>query len=148
MLGVARPELAPLLAEALGRLGASHALVVHGHGGLDELSLAGPSTVHELREGALTDYEVSPNDLGLAEAPNDAVRGGSPEQNAAALRDVLAGKSGPLRDITLLNAAAALVAADTAADFKDGVVKAAHAIDSGAARDKLDAFVKLTGSFA
>lgn len=148
LLGVARPELAPLLAEALGRLGARHALVVHGHGGLDELSLSGPSTVHELRDGALREYTVSPKEVGLAEAPNEAARGGSPKENAAALRAVLDGDTGPLRDITLLNAAAALVAADLAPDLKEGVHLAARAVDSGAARDKLAAFVKLTGSFA
>ena len=148
LLGVARPELAPLLAEALGRLGARHALVVHGHGGLDELSLSGPSTVHELREGVLREYAVSPEDVGLAAAPNEALRGGSPEENADALRAVLDGRPGPLRDITLLNSAAALVAADLAADVKEGVRQAAQAIDSGAARDKLNAFVQLTGSLA
>jgi anthranilate phosphoribosyltransferase len=148
LLGVARPQLAPLLAEALGRLGARHALVVHGHGGLDELSLSGPSSVHELRDGRLREYAVSPEDVGLSPAPNEAVCGGGPEENAVALRGVLDGKAGPLRDITLLNAAAALVAADLAGDLKDGVARAARAIDSGAAREKLDAFVALTGSFA
>ena len=148
LLGVARPELAPLLAEALRRLGARHALVVHGHGGLDELSLSGQSTVHELRDGALREYTVSPKEVGLAEAPNEAVRGGSAEENAAALSAVLDGKPGPLRDITLLNAAAALAAADLASDINEGVRLAARAVDSGAARDKLAAFVKLTGSFA
>jgi anthranilate phosphoribosyltransferase len=148
LLGVARPELAPLLAEALGRLGARHALVVHGHGGLDELSLSGPSTVHELRDGALREYTVSPKEVGLAEAPNEAAQGGSPEENAAALRAVLGGEPGPLRDITLINAAAALAAADLASDLKEGVNLAARAVDSGAARNKLAAFVKLTGSFA
>ncbi len=148
LLGVARAELAPLLAEALGRLGARHALVVHGHGGLDELSLSGPSTVHELRDSRLREYAVSPEDVGLSPAPNEAVRGGGPEENAVALRGVLDGKAGPLRDITLLNAAAALVAADLAGDLEDGVARAARAIDSGAAREKLDAFVRLTGSFA
>lgn len=148
LLGVARPELAPLLAGALGRLGSRHALVVHGHGGLDELSLAGPSTVHELRGGALREYTVSPEEVGLAEAPNESVRGGSPEENAGALRGVLDGEPGPLRDITLLNAAAALVAADLAADLKEGVGMAARAVDSGGAREKLNAFVRLTGSLA
>jgi anthranilate phosphoribosyltransferase len=155
LLGVARPELAPLLAEVLGRLGARHALVVHGCGGLDELSLCGPSMVCELREGVLREYGVSPNEVGLAPAPNEALRavpagthGGSPEENAAALRAVLDGKPGPLRDITLLNAAAALVAADITSDMREGVRLAAQAIDSGAARDKLNAFVKLTGSLA
>ncbi len=148
LLGVARPELAPLLAEVLGRLGARHALVVHGCGGLDELSLCGPNMVHELREGALHDYGVSPNEVGLEPAPNEALVGGSPEENAEALRTVLDGATGPLRDVTLLNSAAALVAADVAADMNEGVRLAAQAVDSGAARDKLNAFVELTRSFA
>jgi anthranilate phosphoribosyltransferase len=148
LLGVARAELAPLLAGALARLGSAHALVVHGHGGLDELSLSGPSNVTDLRDGALTDYTISPGDVGLQAAPNEAVLGGSPEENANSLRAVLDGRPGPLRDITLLNAAAALVAADLAPDIKDGVDLAARAVDSGAAREKLDAFVRLTGSFA
>jgi anthranilate phosphoribosyltransferase len=104
--------------------------------------------VHELREGALREYGVSPNEVGLAPAPNEALRGGSPEENADALRAVLDGRPGPLRDVTLLNAAAALVAADLAAELKEGVRLAAQAIDSGAARDKLNAFIELTGSLA
>jgi anthranilate phosphoribosyltransferase len=148
LLGVARQELAGPMAEVLGRLGSSHALVVHGYGGLDELSLAGPSTVQELRDGSVREYTVSAGDVGLSSAPNEAVRGGSPEENAAALRAVLEGEAGPLRDITLLNAAAALVAADVTADLRDGVRLAAEAIDSGAARARLDAFVELSRSFA
>jgi anthranilate phosphoribosyltransferase len=146
LLGVARPELAPLLAEALGRLGARHALVVHGHGGLDELSLSGPSTVHELRDGVVREYAVSPEEVGLCQAPNDAIRGGSPQENAAALRAVLDGRSGSLRDITLLNSAAALVAGELAGDLYEGVGLAAGAVDCGKAREKLDAFLRLTGS--
>ncbi len=148
LLGVARPELAPLLAEVLGRLGSRRALVVHGCGGLDELSLCGPSMVHELREGKVREYGVWPEDFGFSEAANEALRGGSPEENAEALRAVLDGAAGPLRDVTLLNSAAALVAADVAADLNEGVRLAAEAIDSGAARDKLNAFVRLTGSLA
>ena len=148
LLGVAREELARPMAEVLGRLGSRHALVVHGHGGLDELSLSGPSTVHELRDGEVREYAVSPQDVGLTAAPNEAVRGGSPDENAAALRAIFDGKRGPLRDITLLNAAAALVAADLAADLGDAVRLAAEALDSGAARDKLAAFVALSRSFA
>src|SRR3990172_8959037 len=143
LLGVARAEPAPLLAEALGRLGARHALVVHGHGGLDELSLSGPSAVHELRDGALREYAVSAEDVGLSPAPNEAVRGGSAEENAAALRGVMDGKAGPLRDITLLNAAAALVAADLAGDLRDGVALAARAVDSGAPPAKPHPFLPL-----
>src|SRR3990172_8427279 len=119
--GAARAAPPPRRGGARGRRAPRHALVVHGHGGLDELSLSGPSTVHELRDGALREYAVSAEEGGLSPAPNEALRGGSPEENAAALRGVLDGKSGPLRDITLLNAAAALVAADLAGDLEDGV---------------------------
>jgi anthranilate phosphoribosyltransferase len=147
VIGVPRPELAPLLAEALGRLGSSHALVVHGDGGVDELTLSGPSEVNELKDGEVRSYGVSPTDFGLELAPPDAVRGGSAEENAAILRATLAGESGPKRDIVLLNAAAALVAADIAADLAEGVRRAAESIDSGAAKGRLEAFVAVSNSF-
>jgi anthranilate phosphoribosyltransferase len=123
-------------------------LVVHGHGGLDELSLSGPSTVFELAAGDIKEYTVSPEDVGLSAAPIEHVRGGNPEENAVTLREVLGGKPGPIRDITVLNAAAALVAGDKAKDIAEGVRLAAAAIDSGAARDKLNTFVSLTASLA
>lgn len=147
LLGVARPELGAKMAAVLSRLGCEHALVVHGQDGLDEMSLSGPTSVHELREGRIREYEVSPQEMGLAEAPLDAVRGGSAEENADKLRSVLDGDAGPARDIVLLNAAAALVAADLAADLWEGVRLAQSAIDSGAAREKLARFVELTRSF-
>ena len=145
LLGVADPSLGEKLARVLARLGSRHALVVHGQDGLDELSLAGPSEVFELRDGDIRRYTVSPEDAGLAGAPTDAVRGGGPGENAAALRAVFAGRAGPLRDIVVLNAAAALIAADLASDLRRGAQAAAEAIDSGAAARKLDAFVELTG---
>jgi anthranilate phosphoribosyltransferase len=148
LLGVARPELAPMLAAVLARLGARHALVVHGADGLDELSLTGPSHVHEVRDGAIREFEVTPSELDLGAAPLDAVRGGSPQENAQTFRAVLKGEPGPVRDIVLLNAAAALVAADAASSLREGVAAARAAIDSGAAAAKLDAFVALTRSFS
>lgn len=147
LLGVARAELAPMIAAVLSRLGAHHALVVHGDGGLDEISLTGESHVHEVREGDVREYFVSPEELGLSRAPLEAVKGGAPEDNAAKLRGVLAGERGPIRDIVALNAAAALVAADTAPDLKGGVRLAEDTIDSGAAKEKLEAFVRVTNSF-
>src|SRR3972149_1754011 len=98
------------------------------HGNRAMTSPCGPSMVHELREGVLREYGVSPNEVGLAPAPNEALLGGTPEENAAALRAALDGTPGPLRDVTLLNAAAALVAADVAADLKEGVRLAAQAV--------------------
>jgi anthranilate phosphoribosyltransferase len=148
VLGVARAELAPLMAEVLGRLGAEHALVVHGYGGLDELSLSGQSTVHELNSGKTSEYTVTPGEFGLNEVPLEALRGGSSEENAVKLRAVMAGEPGPLRDVVVLNAAAALVAADVAAGMMEGVRAAQEAIDSGAAKARLAGFVAATQSFA
>ena len=147
VLGVARPELAPKMAAVLQRLGCQHALVVHGQDGLDEISLSGPSTVHEVQADGIRQYTVSPEEVGLRRAPLETVRGGSPQENAAALRAVLGEERGPLRDMVVLNAAAALVAADLAADLREGVRLAQEAIDSGAARQRLEQFIELTRSF-
>ncbi|HEU4759295.1 MAG TPA: anthranilate phosphoribosyltransferase, partial [Dehalococcoidia bacterium] len=147
LLGVARPELAPKMAAALQRLGVRRALVVHGEDGLDELSLSGPSTVHELREGRVRRYVVAPEEVGLKRAPLEALRGGSPEENASRLRRVLAGERGPLRDFVVLNAAAALLAAEAAPDLREGARLAEEAIDSGKARALLERFVAVTRSF-
>jgi anthranilate phosphoribosyltransferase len=144
LLGVARPEMAATMAAALQRLGTRHALVVHGHDGEDELSLGGPSSVCELRGGEVRQYTVSPQDAGLTAAPPEAIRGGTPEQNAALLVAVLKGERGPVRDVVLLNAAAALVAADVAADLREGASAAAAAIDSGEAARRLERWVELT----
>lgn len=147
LLGVARAELAPMIAAVLSRLGTHHALVVHGDSGLDEISLTGESHVHEVRDGEVREYFVSPEEVGLSKAPLEAVKGGTPEENAEKLRAVLKGERGPLRDIVALNAAAALVAVDLAPDLKDGVRLAEETIDSGAARVKLEAFVLATNAF-
>jgi anthranilate phosphoribosyltransferase len=148
LLGVARPEISPLMAAVLERLGSTHVLVVHGHGGCDELTLDGPNEVYELNAGETGEYTISAQELGLTTALPSAIRGGTPEQNAAVLTSVLLGEKGPLRDVVLLNAAAALVAADIAKDLPDGVQRAAEAIDSGAASARLKAFVELSASFA
>jgi len=148
VLGVARPELAPKMAAALQRLGSRRVLVVHGQEGLDELSLSGPSTVHEVQGDRSREYTVSPEEVGLTSAPLEAIRGGSAQENASTLRAVLDGESGPQREVVLLNAAAALVAADLAADLREGVRLAGEAIDSGAARQRLDKFVELSASLA
>ena len=147
VLGVATPELAGKLAQALGRLGVRRALVVHGEDGLDELSISGPSTVYDLCEGELRRYRVRPEDVGLACAPRAAVRGGTPAENAATMRLLFQGADSPLRDFVLLNAAAALVAGGAAASLADGVACAADVIASGAARDALERFVEVTRSF-
>jgi anthranilate phosphoribosyltransferase len=144
VLGVANATLAEKLAQVLARLGTKHALVVYGEDGLDEVSVSAATQVYELKDGRVVTSTLHPGDLGLPTHPQDAVRGGSPEENAGALRRVLAGEEGPLRDFTLINAAAALVAADLAPDFREGLALATQAIDSGAAREKLEAFVSVS----
>lgn len=148
VLGVARPELGPVMAEALGRLGTKHALVVHGHGGVDKMSVSGPTTVDELRAGRVIEYTVTPQDAGLPESPMNSVLGGTAEENAGIVRSVLAGQPGPPRDIVVLNAAAALIAGDIADGFPDGARRAAESIDSGAAKERLEAFIEASNSFA
>jgi anthranilate phosphoribosyltransferase len=134
------------MARALGELGVRRAFVVHGDDGLDEISISGPTHISELRDGRVRSFTVSPGDFGLRGAPLEEIRGGDPRQNAEILHKIL-GRSmlyrdhGPCREIVLANAAAALVAAGRAADFLEGMRLAAHSIDSGAARERLDAFV-------
>jgi len=147
LLGVARSELSEKMAAALARLGSRHALVVHGHDGADELSLSGPSTVHEMRDGESREYTVSPTDVGLQTAPPGAIRGGTPEDNAKTMRSILARERGPLRDVVVLNSAAALMAADAASDLREGARAAEAAIDSGAASKCLEDYIELTKSF-
>lgn len=144
LLGVARPEIAAKMAAALQRLDGRHVLVVHGSDGVDELSISAASTVHELRDGTLREYSVTPEDAGLSAAPADAIGGGTPDQNAAVLTAVLHGERGPVRDVVVLNAGAALVAFGAARDLRDGATLAQESIDSGAAGRKLDQWVDLT----
>jgi anthranilate phosphoribosyltransferase len=141
VFGVYSAELAPTYAEALADLGSRRAFVVHGAGGLDELSPSGPSLVVEVADGEVTEWELDPRDLGFEPGDPEALRGGSAAENAAIIRTVLAGEPGPRRDAVLLNTAGALVAAGLAADFVDGIALAAETIDSGAASSRLDALV-------
>jgi anthranilate phosphoribosyltransferase len=144
LLGVAEAALAGKLVQVLARLGVRHALVVHGEDGLDEVSLAAPTRLYELRDGAVAESTVRAAELGLAAHGAEALRGGSPEENAAAVRRVLEGEPGPEREFTLANAAAALVAADLAPDLRVGLDLATKAIDSGAARERLEAWLRIS----
>jgi anthranilate phosphoribosyltransferase len=146
VIGVARLELVEKMAAVLARLGSEHALVVHGDDGFDEVSISGPSTVAELRDGVVRNYRIAPEDVGLACHDISFLRGGTPEQNAAELRLVLDGVPGPLRDFTLINAGAALVAWGGADAIATGVQLAAKSVDSGAAAGKLSAFVEATNA--
>ena len=132
VVGVPRPELLTFVARCLGRLGARRALVVHG-AGLDELTLAGETAVAEVRDGAVHERRITPEEAGLARAPLEAVRGGDAGENARLAREVLEGQAGPRRDVVLLNAAAALLVAGRAASLREGVALAGDAIDRGRA---------------
>jgi len=144
VLGVASPELLDTLAAVFARLGVERALVVHGDDGFDEISITGPTTVAELTPGGVRTYRVAPEDCGLPCHGVSELRGGTPERNASALRSVLGGARGALRDFTLINAAAALVAWGAARDLAEGVKLAAISIDDGGATAKLEAFVAAT----
>ena len=132
------------MAETLGELGAIRAWVVHGSDGTDEISIAGTTAAAVLEEGKVTMREIHPEDAGLPVHPFESILGGTPEQNAAALRGLLAGEESAYRDAVLLNAAAALVIAGSASDLKDGVEQARQAIDSGAAQAKVEALARVT----
>jgi anthranilate phosphoribosyltransferase len=144
VLGVSSSELVDLVAATLAELGGERAFVVHGAGGLDEISLAGETLVAEVRGGSARRFTVTPEDFGVSRAPIQAVRGGTALENAATIRNIFAGKGGPSRDIVVVNAAAALVAANVAPSFLEGAQLAAAALDSGAAKEKLEALVEFT----
>lgn len=144
VVGVFNPKLAPTMAEALLGLGVQHAFVVAGKDGLDELTLSGPSVVCEARDGEVLEYELDPRSLGLPLAASGALAGGDADTNARILRSVLDCEAGPRRDVVLLNAAPALVACGLAADLNEGIARAAEAIDSGAAAERLDALAAFT----
>jgi anthranilate phosphoribosyltransferase len=148
LVGVYAAALVPVLAEALAALGAQHMFVVHGLDGLDEITTTTGTLVAEIQHGHVRQYEIHPRDVGLASAQPADLLGGEPPANAEIIRSLLAGQRGPKRDIVLLNSAAAIYAAGKARDLKDAVVVAAHSIDSGAARQKLEALAKLTSSIA
>lgn len=146
VLGVYKPELVDLMALALKALGVQRALVVHGHGGLDELSLSGPSQVAELlADGTLRRYLADPAAYGLTLAPNQALSGGDAGTNAALIRGILACEiRGPRREAVIWNSAAALMVGGVAADLEEGIRLAARALDSGAALRKLESFIAAT----
>ena len=130
------------MAETLGRLGSERAWLVHGSDGTDELSIAGPSRVAELRHGEVTERETHPEEAGLPLHPFEAILGGTPEENAAAFRALMDGAPGAYRDAVLLNAAAALVVAERAASLPEGVAMARESVDSGEAKRRVELLVQ------
>ncbi|MGH2523111.1 MAG: anthranilate phosphoribosyltransferase [Anaerolineales bacterium] len=147
VIGVYDPALTEPLARVLGELGAKAALVIHGPGGTDELNPSGPNRVSHLKDGAVRTYELDPADLGFERAPLADLRGGAPDDNAALMRSLLAGRiNGAQRSAALLNAAAAL-AAETG-DFKNALAEAQQSLDSGAALAKLEALIAYSQTHA
>jgi len=141
VVGVYAADLVEKLAEALSMLGLQRALVVHGSDGLDEITITGPTRIAEVRDGQVRSYEVTPEEFGLPRATLEDISGGDAALNASLIREVLSGKKSARRDVVILNAAAALVAAGRAQHLSDGVPLAAKAIDSAAAAGKLEALV-------
>ncbi len=148
VLGVFSQELTETLAEVLARLGTKQAFVVHGHQGVDEVVLSGPSKITQVKDGAIETFYLEPAEYGLAKAELTALVGGDAGANAQLTREILQGAAGPRRDVVLINAALGLVAGNLASDIKEGIVLAAHSIDSGAALGKLEALINFTQSVA
>lgn len=146
VVGVYSLDLVEKLAEALSMLGLHRALVVHGLDGLDEITITGPTRVAEAREGSVRSYEIEPEEFGMTRATLQDISGGDATENAAIIRAILAGEKSPRRDVVLLNAAAALVAAGRADHIKEALPLAAHSIDSGAAAEKLAALARFTST--
>lgn len=147
VLGTADGSLLEKMALVLKSLGCGHALVVHGEDGLDEVTNTAKTHICELKGGHIQSYSINPEDFGLPRANLKELKGGTAEQNAAQLRGLLAGASGPPRDIVLMNAAAALLAGDRVASLGPGIDLSREAIDSGRALAKLEQLIKLTQSF-
>jgi len=146
VMGVFSADVLDLAAATLAELGVEHAFVVHGAGGLDEISLAGETLVAEVKRGAVRRFTVTPEEFGVSRAPLESVRGSTAAENAAIIRRVLAGEAGPPRDIVVINAAAALVAAGIAANFREAANLAGKALSSGAAAGKLTALATFTNA--
>jgi anthranilate phosphoribosyltransferase len=141
LVGVPHSELTELMARALLQLGSERAWVVHGADGIDEMSTTGHTKVSECRNGAVSTFYVHPSDFGIPKAERADLLGGDAAANAAIVREVLAGRKGPRRDVVLLNAGASLFVGGRAASVREGIERAAHAIDSGATSSTLEAMI-------
>ncbi len=144
VLGVFSADLTEPMAQVLGQLGSESAWVVHGLDGLDEITLTTKTKVSALKDGTVKTFHLDPEDMGLDLCSLDDLRGGSANENARLMREVLEGKKGPLRDVVVLNAAATLVVAGEAPGLEEGLVHAARAVDSGAALEKLEGLVRIS----
>ena len=144
LIGVFAKQWVEPVAQVMRNLGAECVWVVHGSDGLDEITTTGPTFAAELKDGNIRTFEISPTDVGIAVASAESLKGGEAQENAAAIRKVLAGDPGAFRDIVLMNAGASLVVAGKVADLKSGVDFAAKAIDSGDALRSLDKLIKIS----
>ena len=144
VLGVFSADVIDPVAAALAELGVESAFVLHGAGGLDEISLAGETMVAEVKDGVVRRFTVTPEEFGMERAPLEAIRGGTARENAALIVRILEGEAGPARDIVVMNAAAALVAAGVASNFREAAGLASFVISSGAARETLASLVQFT----
>jgi anthranilate phosphoribosyltransferase len=148
VLGVYKEELVMPLAHVLKNLGLKSAMVVHGAGGIDELSLGGENKTAYLKDGEVKEYNFRPEDAGLKAAPLESILGGLPEENKKITLDILKGKKGPKRDVILLNSAAAFLVENKVESLEEGVKLAAELIDSGKAMQKLEDLIECSNSFA
>lgn len=148
LMGVFHPDLVGIMARVLQRLGSRHVLVVHGSDGLDEITLAGDTLVSELKDGEVREYRINPGQFGIAEHDGSMLKAQTREMSMAVLQRVLANEPGPARDIVLMNAGAALYAADVAGSLADGIERAREALASGRAAEKLVQFVQATQRLA
>lgn len=145
VMGVFDRTLTGKLAKVLQQLGSEHVLVVHGADGMDEISFAGDTYVAELKDGRISEYVLNPGEFGMSLHQAETIKVQNAEESKAIILEVLAGKTGPARDIVLLNAGAAIYAADVVASLQEGIRKAAEVIDSGAAKNKLEQLIALSG---
>ncbi len=144
LLGVYSPELTEMFAQALKMLGTRRALVVHGHDGLDEITVCAPTRISELKDGLINTYDLYPEQLIGERAAPVTLQGGNPSENAEITQRILAGEKGPRREVVLLNAAAALMAADRADNLHSGIQQAKKSLDQGRALEKLNALIQFT----
>ena len=144
LLGVYAPELTEMFAQALRLLGTKRAFVVHGHDGLDEISVCAPTRISELKDDLIQTYDINPEQFFKTKANPQDLAGGTPQENAEITRKILAGETGPKRDVVVLNASAALIAAGKAKDFNEGILMAQKSIDSKKAAAKLENLIKFT----
>ena len=144
LVGVAYPELGQRVAEVFRTLGAKHAIIVHGDGGLDEITLSGDTSVWELADGKVSTWTLTLADTGMPKREIEEIRGGSKEENAATMRRLFQGEQGPVRDYVVINSAATLLAAEAVTSLSEGVALAQQVLDSGAAMSKLEALAELS----